>query len=83
MQIAPVPVGKSASDAPACVPRAEDARPAPGCWFWIPDVNYQAVDGGAAASSSGGAIDTQEERATPLPGSAAGASRPSTVCKSD
>ena len=53
MQVAPVPVGESASDAPACAPGTEEERPAPGCWFSIPEDDSPAVDGGAAASSSG------------------------------
>ena len=56
MQVAPVPAGKSASDAPACAPGTKSAYPAPGRWFWVPDDNSPAVDGGAAAPSSRDAV---------------------------
>ena len=76
VQVAPVPAGKSASDAPACAPGTEEARPAPGRWFWIPDDDSLALDRGAAALMSGGAMGAQESGAAPSPGGAARASRP-------
>ena len=76
MQVAPVPAVKSASDAPACAPGTEAARPVPGCWFWVPDDDSPAVDGGAGASSSGDAVGAQEAEAKSSPKGAAGVSRP-------
>ena len=63
VHVAPVPAEKSASDAPACALGTEETRPAPGRWFWIPDEDSPVVDGGAAASSSGGAMGAQEAEA--------------------
>ena len=76
VQVAPVPAEKSASDAPACAPGTAETRPAPGRWFCIPDDASPAVDEGAAASSWGGAVGTQEAEVKPSPEGAAGVSRP-------
>ena len=54
----------------------EGTGPGPRCCFWIPDDNSPAVNGGTAASSSGGAVGAQEAEQRPSPGGAAGASRP-------
>ena len=76
MQVAPVPAEKSASDAPACAPGTGAASPAPGRWFWLPDDDSPPVDGGAAALSSGSAVEAQEAEAKPSLEGAARASRP-------
>ena len=76
VQVAPVPAEKLASDAPACAPGTEAARPAPGRWLWVPDDDSPAVDRGAAASSSGGAVRAPEAEAKPSLEGAAGTSHP-------
>ena len=76
MQVAQVPAEKSASDVPACALGTEETRPAPGRWFCIPDADSPAVNGGVAASSSGGAVGAQEAKAKLSPDGATGASRP-------
>ena len=76
VQVTPVPVEKSASDAPACASGTEEIRPAPGYWFSIPDDDLPAVDRGAAVPLLGGAVGDQEVEAKPSPKDAAGASRP-------
>ena len=43
--------------------------------FGVPDYDSPAVDGGAAASSSGGAIGAQEAEPNPSPEGASGTSR--------
>ena len=76
MQVAPVPVEKSALDASACAPGAKAARPAPERWLWEPDDDSTAVDGGEAASSSEGAVRAPEAEVKPSLEGAAGTSRP-------
>ena len=65
MQVAPVPAEKSASDAPACAPGTEAARPARGRWLWVPDDDSPTADGSAVASLSGGAVRAPEAEAKP------------------
>ena len=72
VQVAPVPAGKSASDAPACAPGIEGA----GHCFRIPDEDSPVENGGAAASWSEGAMEDQDVGPTQSKGGVAAASRP-------
>ena len=76
VQVAPVPAEKSVSDAPACAPGTEAARQAPGRWLWVSDDDSPAVDGGAAESTSRGAVRAPKAEAKPSLEGAAGTSRP-------
>ena len=83
MQVAPVPAETSAPDAPACAPGPEAASPAPGRWLWVPVNDSPAVDGGAAASSSGSAVRAPKAEAKPSLEGAAGTSRPPFFCRTE
>ena len=81
MQVAPVSAEKSAPDAPACAPGTETASPAPGRWLSVPVDDSPAVNGGAAASSSGSAVRAPKAKAKPSLKGAAGTSRPPVISR--